>query len=145
MASPVRYTPTAPVAISITEVQAATITDPAPSQTPATSTTAIEAKVAFYADKYNLNQRLRDQLKGTINCESQFISDVQSFAIDPKTGKREDSWGLAQINLPHNPTITREQAIDPDFALTFISSHFAQDTRQQLASRWTCYRILYGQ
>ncbi len=42
-------------------------------------------------------------------------------------GKREDSWGLAMINLPWHPEVTKAQAIDPDFALEFMAQNFDKD------------------
>jgi len=50
---------------------------------------------------------------------------IQSRCID-KNGKRENSWGLVQINLDHNPQVTLEQALDPDFSLEFLASNLAQ-------------------
>lgn len=49
-------------------------------------------------------------------------------------GDREDSWGPAQIHLPDNPEVTREQASDPDFALEFMAKAHAEGK----GSKWSC-------
>ena len=52
-----------------------------------------------------------------IACESNW-KNVQSGI--KKGGIREDSWGIAQIHLPSHPTITKQQALDYEFAVGFI-------------------------
>jgi len=73
----------------------------------------------------------------TVLCESSASSTIQSRHLDP-TGPngREDSWGLAQIHLPSHPSVSREMAQDPDFALEFMAMKFAKG-KQKL---WTCYK-----
>ena len=79
-----------------------------------------------------------------IDCESQFVIAVQSRHVYtaknvPKgysVGSREQSFGLVQIHLPAHPTVTREQAIDPEFAVDFMAKNFANGK----AGMWTCAR-----
>lgn len=53
-------------------------------------------------------------------------------------GIREESYGLAQINLPSHTNITKEQAKDPVFAIKFMASEFALGH----CTQWTGWRIL---
>jgi len=62
-------------------------------------------------------------MKRTLYCESHYYN-VQSNIIN-RAGNREDSWGLAQINLYWNPSVTREQALDPEFAIKWMSDHWS--------------------
>jgi len=50
-------------------------------------------------------------------------------------GERERSFGLVQINLDYNPTITLEQATNPDFSVNLLAEWISQGN----ASRWGCY------
>lgn len=79
-----------------------------------------------------------DQVWGTIMCESQGSTTIQSRHRRPD-GTREQSFGLVQIHLPAHPNVSKEEAIDPEFAIRFIVENFAAG-RQRM---WTCWRQLY--
>lgn len=79
-----------------------------------------------------------DQMWGTIMCESHGSTTVQSRHRRPD-GTREQSFGLVQIHLPAHPNVSKEEAIDPEFAVTFMAENFAAG-RQRM---WTCWRQLY--
>lgn len=64
------------------------------------------------------------QMKRTIWCESHYYN-TQSNVV--KNGIREDSWGLSQIHLPSHPEITREETLDPEFAIKYMSDNFLTD------------------
>lgn len=49
-------------------------------------------------------------------------------------GDRENSFGPAQIHLPDNPNISKEEAVDPHFALPFM----AKALKNGESWRWTC-------
>ncbi len=51
-----------------------------------------------------------------------------------KLSKVEDSWGLSQINLKAHKDVTKEEAIDPDFAVDYL----AKNIKAGHASMWTC-------
>lgn len=88
-------------------------------------------KVYHYAKIHNNNA---DKIIKTINCENrEWDVKLQSRIINSK-GEREDSWGLSQIHLPSHPTITKEQAQDPDFAINFMAQHLGRDVT------WSCYK-----
>lgn len=61
------------------------------------------------------------QMERTIECESRF-NNIQSSAY--KNGIREDSWGIAQIHLPSWPEVSREEALDEEFAIDWMASHW---------------------
>ncbi len=79
------------------------------------------------------------EMLAVVSCETAgtFRPDIQSFSRYPD-GTREKSFGLAQIHLPAHPNITREQAIDPDFALRFMATEFKKGKK----GAWSCYTIL---
>ena len=86
------------------------------------------------ANEYKINSKL---FIATLKCESNFYS-IQSRI--PKKGApngREDSWGVAQIHLPAHPSVTREQALDPYFAINWAAEKFKKNPRI-----WTCFRGL---
>ena len=90
--------------------------------------------IAVYASKYGANA---GQMLETVRCESVGFKNVQSKHI--LNGVREDSWGIAQINLYWNPEVTKEQALDPYFSMDFMAKKFSKGN----ADRWTCYRSIY--
>ncbi len=71
-----------------------------------------------------------------INHESAGSTTIQSNYY--WHGKREESYGLVQINLPSNPTVSYEEATDPEFSLTFLASRLALGH----GYLWTTYRNL---
>lgn len=52
------------------------------------------------------------------HCESKFYN-IQSQVV--KYGKREESYGVAQIHLPSHPHITKEEALDVKFSVQFMA------------------------
>ncbi len=89
------------------------------------------------ARKYNINP---DTVMSVIDCEvrGEYNPSIQSRMII--NGEREDSYGLAQINLYWNPDITYEQAIDPEFSIDFLARRISEG----YGKRWTCYRLKYS-
>jgi hypothetical protein len=94
----------------------------------------IKVLVNEYANKYGVDA---NQMLETIRCESVGFKNVQSGHI--LKGVREDSWGIAQINLYWNPEVTKEQALNPDFSVEFMAKKFSQGKYH----RWTCWRNIY--
>lgn len=62
------------------------------------------------------------EMKKTIYCESHYYN-VQSNVIN-RYGQREDSWGIAQINLYWNPSVSLTNALDPEFAIKWMSDNW---------------------
>lgn len=88
-----------------------------------------------YADYHNVNPKV---MIATINCENDTWDPLRQSDYY-KNGKREQSYGLAQIHLPAHPEITKEDAQDPNFALNFMAEQMSKGK----ASAWSCYRKLY--
>lgn len=79
-----------------------------------------------------MSQQTLIQIERVIKCESSWDQNV--------VGDHGQSFGLVQIYLPANKGITKEQALDPTFALNFITSEFAKGHQK----RWSCYRLLFN-
>lgn len=70
---------------------------------------------------------LSDSFYNTLKCESNF---------DPAAvGDQGTSFGVAQIHLPAHKEITKEEALDPAFAINWAARMFAQGD----ATLWSCY------
>lgn len=96
----------------------------------------IRSMIKAQAKKYPVNE---EEVFKTLKCENRgFEPEKQSDVID-KYGKREDSWGLAQIHLPSHPNITKEQAQDPNFSIEFIVKNFSKGNKEI----WSCYKKIY--
>lgn len=87
----------------------------------------IKEEVKLQSEKYNVPY---DEMWDTILCESGASTTIQSYHIR-KDGTREQSFGLAQIHLPDHPTVSREEAIDPEFAINFMAKNWHK-------VRWYC-------
>ncbi|UPJ35842.1 hypothetical protein IVB45_02180 [Bradyrhizobium sp. 4] len=85
--------------------------------------------IRYWAQYYRVSAH---QMTETMRCESNF---------DPTAvGDHGKSFGAAQIYLPaHGPNsgryVTKEQALDGDFAVRYMASHWKTDT-------WSCARDL---
>lgn len=79
-----------------------------------------------------------------VNCEVKKRPDgswdYKAQSDHYKNGKREDSWGMWQINLYWNPQVTKEQAQDPEWSTEWAATAWANGN----ARWWSCYNILYG-
>ena len=73
-----------------------------------------------------------DRIWRVLMCESGASTTIQSYHRN-KEGVRENSWGLAQIHLTSHPHITKEQAIDPEFAIDYLAKHLTKGT-----DKWSC-------
>lgn len=82
----------------------------------------IEKEINDQAQKYN---RDPEYMKKVIECESMGSTTIQSYHIR-KDGTREQSFGLSQIHLPDHPTVTKEQALDPSFAIEFMAKNLGK-------------------
>lgn len=96
------------------------------------ATSTLMEMAAQTASEYHLDLKKFD---GTIQCESGWNPTVQSAYKTP-SNELEDSWGLVQINLEENPTVTKQEALDPEFALQFMAKEWVDGN----ASHWTAYR-----
>lgn len=118
--------------------------------------TASKELGTYWREGENLRQEVRAKaeeygvsayaMSAIINCESQGSTTVQSnhrYTVRnvPKgyqVGDREQSFGLVQIHLPAHPHITREQAVNPEFAIEFL----AKNLKAGDGWMWTCAKTL---
>ncbi len=82
------------------------------------------AAIDYWANLYHAPA---DEMRATIQCESKNIPDA--------IGDHGHSFGLVQIYLPSHPFITKKQALDPDWSLQYMASHWHAD-------HWSCRSIL---
>ena len=117
-----------------------TIAEPAPENYPL----GVEMTYQEYATKVAKEHGLDvARFLEVINCESGWDSDIQSkhrYTKDNakwgvKAGDQELSFGLSQIHLPDHPTITKEQATNPQWAIDWMADRWV-DGKQ---SWWSCY------
>ena len=84
-------------------------------------------KIEQLADNYSVSSIT---MKKVISCESDY--DTQAV------GDHGHSFGLVQINLPSHPEITKEQALNEDFAIDYLAKNLASGKGRM----WSCYRHL---
>lgn len=99
------------------------------------STVAILVRGA--QEKYHLGNDFYE----TIKEESAGFQNIQS-EIPNKHGPngRENSWGIAQINLDSHPEITRFDALNVRFAVDWAARQFVNGNQRE----WTVWRRIYG-
>lgn len=101
---------------------------------------SIDAMVYKYAAQYNVSPSLMFKI---INCENvnriptlqsglRYTRDHPEWGV--KAGQRELSYGIVQIHLPSHPTVTYEQATDPDFSIHFLAKGLVDGVS------WSCNR-----
>lgn len=91
-----------------------------------TATTSIKE----YADTIAAVYGLGNDFQATLACESGWNGSA--------VGDNGESFGVAQIHLPAHKDISKEEALDPYWAISWAASMFAQGK----ASLWTCWRHL---
>lgn len=87
----------------------------------------IPEKIVKYANEYNVSAEV---IRNVMKCESSFNPNA--------IGDGGTSFGLSQIHLPAHPDITKEQALDEDFAIIYMAKNIDKNPRQ-----WTCWRMIY--
>ncbi|MDE1944842.1 MAG: hypothetical protein KGI03_01020 [Patescibacteria group bacterium] len=82
-----------------------------------------------------------DRYWATISCEDPSLDPLQQSLVPDPTGPngRENSWGLAQIDLDFHPEISKKQAQDAIFAL----DHMARDFSSGNTAPYHCYKKLH--
>lgn len=89
----------------------------------------VENLIDEYSLKYEVSASV---MRNVIMCESSFNPNA--------VGDGGNSFGLVQIHLPSWPSVSREQALDPEFAVEFLAKNLAIHN----GKIWTCYRMLYS-
>lgn len=72
----------------------------------------------------------------TLSCESAGFKDPAIQSGWYHNGIREESYGVAQINLPSHKDITKSQAIDPEWAVIWAAKEFKAGRQYQ----WSCWK-----
>lgn len=103
--------------------------------------------VRKYANTFNVSYGV---MNGIITCENRdrnpnlqsqlkYTYTIEKLGIHE--GEREYSFGLVQINLHYNPTISLEQATDPEFSIKFLAENLSKG-KGYLWSSYTsgCYK-----
>ena len=101
-----------------------------------TASSSIKQLIVDRGQVRGLSEAKIGQILATVECESHY-RNIQSQIV--KDGIQEDSWGIVQIHLPSWNNITKEQALDIEFAVDFIVEKF-YISEEHL---WSCYRKLY--
>lgn len=92
----------------------------------------LEGKIEFYSEMYRVSPQTVSRV---VYCES------RNNPLAHNLTKREDSWGLVQINRLAHPDISVEEATDPDFAINFLAKNLSLGN----GNMWyTCYRQAIG-
>lgn len=86
----------------------------------------LHALVAKEASIYGVSAYVMDEV---ISCESQWNTTAVSPTMD---------FGISQIHLASHPDITKTEAFNPTFSVTWMAQQFAEGH----ADEWTCYRNL---
>ena len=82
--------------------------------------------VVKYAEQYHVSQVTLNRI---IGCESGFNADA--------IGDHGKSYGLVQIYLPSHKNISKADALDPEFAVSYLAKNIANNT-----DNWSCQKIL---
>lgn len=99
------------------------------------TTPSIPEKIVHYADKWSVPVEV---MTNVIVCESNGSTTVQSQFY--KNGKQEQSYGIAQLNIEANPSITLGEALDPDYSLNYLGEKLANGQ----GKLWSCFRKEYN-
>lgn len=134
------------VELTVTEVTQPTFKDRLKQATIEERKVMVREKVTTLAKEYGVSA---EQVYQTVYCENNTHEpDRQSehrYTYDnPRwgtvAGEREKSFGLIQLHLPSHPTITYEQATDPEWSLEWMVQQFANGNQ----TAWSCWKKLYG-
>ncbi len=92
------------------------------------STSTLQDKMAYYANKHHLEAYKANQMVSTIKCESNF---------NPTAVSSTNDYGISQINTLWG--FSKTQMFDVDFSLNFMAYQFSIGNEHY----WVCYNKLY--
>lgn len=81
-------------------------------------TPTLEDKIYAVANKHGISGY---QMLRTVECETQF-RNIQSQVF--RKGVQEKSYGYFQIHLPSWPEVSKEEALNEDFAINWAAKHW---------------------
>lgn len=88
----------------------------------------VKRLVDIYAKKYHVSAK---KMMETLENENDTFDFDRQSELKYKKNNRwklsgyEQSYGIAMIHLPDNPSVTKEEAINPEFAVEFMAKEFA--------------------
>ncbi len=85
------------------------------------------------AKEYKVSENYMHKI---IKCESNYVQDVQSRHI--QSYGQELSFGLVQIHEPSHPSVSREEATNPEFAIDFLAENLSKGRE----GMWSCSRMI---
>lgn len=94
-----------------------------------TNKECVKRLVDIYAKKYHVSAK---KMMQTLENENNTFDFKKQSGLKYKKGNRwklsgyEQSYGIAQIHLPDHPSVTKEEATDPEFAVEFMAMNFAK-------------------
>lgn len=107
---------------------------------------SVKTYAAQVAEEYGLNV---ERFLATLACENHFKAKGQSqhpqlqkiplWYVMQGDPLKEQSFGSAMINLPSHPTVTKEMAEDPYFAIPWMADKWVKG----YARWWSCYQDLF--
>jgi hypothetical protein len=97
------------------------------------ATSTVQELIVSDAAKYDVPS---EEISTVLDCESTMGKYVEG---DIGSSTATTSWGIAQINLPNHPDITKAQALNDAFAIDFLAKSIAAGRGYW----WTCYREHY--
>lgn len=92
-----------------------------------------EEIVRAYAARYAIDA---DDFVDTLQCESGLRADAKG---DHRKGV-PTSYGVAQIHLPAHPDISKDQALDPFWALDWSARQFKANKQRM----WSCWKLRHS-
>lgn len=87
----------------------------------------------FHASKAEKNVSFK-----ILQCENEEFDPEKQSNFITKEGKREPSFGLAQIHEPSHPDINQDDARDPVFSISYVVKNVVAGNKDM----WTCGRHL---
>lgn len=86
----------------------------------------INLLVTMYAFIYSVDEIKMHKM---IHCESTHNPNAENI------NKWEESYGLVQINVKAHTSISKEEALNPDFAIRFLAENLSKGKGKM----WSCY------
>lgn len=94
------------------------------------STSTVKILIDRYSSYYGLSDEKTSLLERVLWCESRYNTEA--------VGDQGLSLGVAQIHLPAHPAITRQQALDPRFAIDWAARQFSLNKENM----WSCTKLV---
>ena len=84
------------------------------------------------SNEARLHDVSEEVMNKVIGCESNYNPEA--------VGDNNHSFGAVQIYLDYHPEVTKSQAFDPEWAISFLADNLSKGK----GKLWSCYRKYYG-